>query len=120
MRKFFEKCLRDFSKEVFFDAAEIVFADVAKIRRLGLVTAQKSCPMTAKHHYLLDISSKVFGFIQSSFVLFVEDFGRKTEAKYSLKSSAFLFGVVAVTLLGSLRFTTRQRDDAPSKQRIFL
>jgi hypothetical protein len=32
--------------------------------------------------------------------IFLEmDFGRNTEAKYSLKSSAFLFGVVAVTLL---------------------
>ena len=36
---------------VFFDAAEIVFADVAEIRRLGLVTAQKSGAMTTKHHY---------------------------------------------------------------------
>ena len=32
-------------------------------------------------------------------LFFIVDFGRKTEAKYSLKSSAFLFGVDAVTLL---------------------
>ena len=59
----------------------------------------RECSTSHSEISILDISSKVFGFIQSSFVLFVEDFGRKTEAKYSLKSSAFLFGVVAVTLL---------------------
>ena len=58
--KFFERCLRNFSKDVFFlfffflffaDAAEIVFVDVAEIRRLVLVTWQKSVPICPKQPY---------------------------------------------------------------------
>ena len=56
--KFFERCLRNFPKNVceflflLLTQRELFFADVAGIRRLGLVTWPKSVPICPFYIYL--------------------------------------------------------------------